>query len=415
MKPKIEIEDYNYNLPEERIAKFPLDKRDESRILIYKDHLISEACFSNLPDLIPSDSIMVFNSTKVVPARLIFRKNTGARIEIFCLEPYSPSEYVSSFASADSCEWVVTIGNAKRWKEGELSFETHNERRAENIDLRAEIVEKREEDYIVKFKWEGGIPFSQVLEICGNVPIPPYLKRESQEIDKERYQTLYAKSRGSVAAPTAGLHFSEKVLEELNIKGIKRDELILHVGAGTFRPVKSKYIGNHKMHSEPFTVSRRFLENLVESIELKRNVVAVGTTSMRVLESLYYVGKQISKSGIPRSVEQWEPYNGNIDSSTNSIDTSAECAIKKIVECMDAHKMESFSGKTEIIIVPGYRFKIVDILITNFHQPQSTLLLLVSAFIGDKWKSVYKYALDRNFRFLSYGDSSILFGNREKV
>jgi len=415
VRPKIEIEDYNYNLPEERVAKFPLDKRDESKILIYKDHSISEACFSNLPELIPSGSIMVFNSTKVVPARLVFRKNSGARIEIFCLEPHSPSEYVNSFASVDYCEWIATIGNAKRWKEGELSFETHDVSGAENIDLRVAIVEKREEDYIVKFNWKGGIPFSQVLEICGNVPIPPYLKRESQEIDKERYQTLYAKARGSVAAPTAGLHFSENVLEELSLRGIKREELTLHVGAGTFRPVKSKYIGDHKMHSEPFTVSRRFLENLVENIDLKRNVVAVGTTSMRVLESLYYVGKQISESGIPEGVEQWEPYNGNINSSTNSKDISAEYAIKKIVEWMDVHKMELFSGKTEIIIVPGYRFRIVDILITNFHQPQSTLLLLVSAFIGNRWKSVYKYALDNNFRFLSYGDSSILFGNREKV
>ena len=412
---KIEIEDYNYNLPEEKIAKFPLDKRDDSKILVYKDRLIDEMRFTNLPDLIPEGSLMVFNSTKVVPARLIFKKDSGARIEIFCLEPYSPMEYISSFASVGSCEWIVAIGNAKRWKDGELSFETYDVKGAKSIDLRVVIVEKREEDYIVQFKWEGGIPFSQVLEICGNIPIPPYLKRASEEIDRERYQTLYAKERGSVAAPTAGLHFSEKVLEELSIRDIKREELTLHVGAGTFRPVKSKYISNHKMHSEPFTVSLGFLKNLLESIESKRNIVAVGTTSMRVLESLYYIGKHISQFGEAGEVEQWEPYVDTPFSSTNTIDISTEYAIKKIVEWMDIRKIESYSGKTEIIIVPGYRFKVVDILITNFHQPKSTLLLLVSAFIGDNWKSVYKYALDNNFRFLSYGDSSILFRDRKKV
>jgi len=413
---KIEIEDYNYDLPEEKIAKFPLDKRDSSKILIYKDRLISETQFTNLPELIPDSSVMVFNSTKVVPARLIFRRDSGARIEIFCLEPYSPSEYIRSFASVGSCEWIVAIGNAKRWKDGELLFETHGVGEVVNIDLRVSMVKKREEDYIVQFRWNGGIPFSYLLELCGNIPIPPYLKRESQAVDLERYQTLYAKERGSVAAPTAGLHFSEKVLKELNFRGIGIEELTLHVGAGTFRPVKSKYITDHKMHSEPFTVSRKFLVNLLESIESERSIIAVGTTSIRVLESLYYVGRQISRSGEPGEIKQWEPYaDSHIFIETNDVDVSAKNAIKEIIKWMDCHGMESYKGRTEIIIVPGYRFKIADTLITNFHQPQSTLLLLVSAFIGDSWKSVYKYAIDNNFRFLSYGDSSILFCNREKM
>ena len=412
MGPKIEIEDYNYNLPEEKIAKFPLNKRDDSKILVFKERLIGETLFSNLAGLIPEGSLMVFNSTKVVPARLIFKKDTGAQIEIFCLEPHSPSEYISSFASVESCEWIAAIGNAKRWKDGELLFETYGVKGAEDVDLRVSVVEKREEDYIVRFRWRGGIPFSHLLELCGNIPIPPYLKRESQKIDQERYQTLYAKIRGSVAAPTAGLHFSDEVLKELCTRGIEREELTLHVGAGTFRPVKSKYIADHKMPSEPFTVSRRFLENLLGAIESNRRIVAVGTTSTRVLESLYYIGMKISKSGEPGEVGQWEPYSDAADSLTDTSDISVKYAIKKIIEWMDSRNIELYNGKTEIIIVPGYRFKIVDILITNFHQPQSTLLLLVSAFIGENWKDVYKYAADNNFRFLSYGDSSILFRSR---
>ena len=413
MEPKIKIEDFNYNLPEERIAKYPLPKRDNSKLLVYKDGDISEKGFSYLPTLLPSDSLVIFNSTKVVPARLIFKKSTGARIEIFCLEPYSPIEYSLSFASERCCEWVVTVGNAKRWKGEDIYFDTMDVG-VKSLNLRVSIVSRREEDYIVKFIWDGEVPFSRVLEMCGNIPIPPYLKRDTEEVDQQRYQTLYAKERGSVAAPTAGLHFSEAVFGDLSAKGIRCEELTLHVGAGTFRPVKSQYIEEHKMHSEPFTVSRKFLEVLRKSIEDGSEIVAVGTTSTRVLESLYYLGRQISKYGDYGRVGQWEPYTV-ISTDSVTVDDSVIYSIDKIIEWMNIRHMDTISGNTEIMIVPGYEFKIVDILVTNFHQPQSTLLLLISAFIGDRWRDVYKYAMDNEFRFLSYGDSSVLFGCSKKM
>ena len=409
MKHRIKIEDFNYSLPEERIAKYPLERRDDSKLLVYREGQIDEKRFICLPELLPTNSLIVFNSTKVVPARLIFRKSTGARIEVFCLEPHSPAEYNLSFASERCCEWIATVGNAKRWKRGEdICFEDRGIGAVKGLNLRASIVAHREEDYIIQFVWDGGVPFSRVLELCGNIPIPPYLKRNTEEIDQNRYQTLYAKERGSVAAPTAGLHFSETVFEQLRAKGIGCEELILHVGAGTFRPVKTQYIEEHKMHSEPFTVSRKFLEILLENIENKRNVVAVGTTSTRVLESLYYIGLQIERCGKPERVGQWEPYS-------DTVNKTAKYSINKIIEWMNICRIDSFNGTTEVMLIPGYEYKIVDILITNFHQPQSTLLLLISAFIGEKWRDIYKYAMDNEFRFLSYGDSSILFGCREKM
>ena len=422
MEPEIKIEDYNYELPEERIAKFPLDERDQSKILIYKDGAIGENIFSNLPELLPDGSLMVFNSTKVVPARLIFKKDTGARIEIFCLEPYSPADYNLSFAAENSCEWIVAVGNAKRWRGEEIGFDCRDIDDVKALNLRASIITRREEDYIVKFAWDAKIPFSNVLELCGNIPIPPYLKRDTQEIDHERYQTLYARVRGSVAAPTAGLHFSGKVLDKLKDNGIGYEELILHVGAGTFRPVKSQYIAEHKMHSEPFTVSRRFLEVLLNCLKSRQNIIAVGTTSTRVLESLYYLGLQIARCGAPGKIEQWEPYRSGVGSldcgEYTGADSDVEASIYsigRVVEWMDKNGIDHYSGNTEILIAPGYKFKIVDILITNFHQPQSTLLLLISAFIGERWRDIYKYAINNNFRFLSYGDSSILFGCRQKM
>lgn len=403
MRPKIKISDYTYNLPENRIAKYPLEKRDDSKILIFKNSLITENKFSNLIELLPKDSIMVFNNTKVVPARLLFRKSTGAIIEIFCLEPIDPSEYAMSFASKNSCSWNVVIGNAKRWKNGALDFfcdENHID--AYKIHLRAELIKKGSDNSsIVKFSWDTGISFSEVLDICGKIPIPPYLKRDTESLDLERYQTLYAKIKGSVAAPTAGLHFTDKVLKEIKHKGVPMENICLHVGAGTFVPVKSEYVSEHKMHTEPFSVSKEFIQHLYNSINDKK-VIAVGTTSMRCLESLYYIGCHCANGEEPGSVSQWEPYENNND-------ISAKKAIGSILDYLNGNNMDFLIARTAIIIVPGYKFKIVDILITNFHQPQSTLLLLIGAFIGDKWHEIYDYALSHDYRFLSYGDSSILF------
>lgn len=402
MEPKIKIEDFSYNLPDEKIAKFPLSERDASRILIYRDGVISESKFSNLAEIVPNDSLIVFNNTKVVPARLIFKKESGAKIEIFCLEPHKPAEYVNSFSTIKECSWVAVVGNAKRWKSGIIKLDNFNSIEAANLNLTAECIDKSENSYIIKFKWDGGVSFSEVLDICGKIPIPPYLHRESQESDKERYQTLYAKERGSVAAPTAGLHFTNEVLNKLKHSNILTDEICLHVGAGTFIPVKSNEISDHKMHSEPFSVSLNFVKNLYTKLVENKSIVAVGTTSVRTIESLYYLGLQIIMNGFPKDVSQWEPY------STDE-KYSAEDALKALISWMESINLQNLERRTEIIIVPGYNFKFVNVLITNFHQPQSTLLLLISSFTGDKWRDIYKYALGNDFRFLSYGDSSIIF------
>ncbi len=402
MEPKIKIEDFTYNLPDEKVAKFPLPERDASRILIYKDGIISESIFSNIAEIIPRESLIIFNNTKVVPARLIFRKESGAKIEIFCLEPFKPAEYVNSFSSRKECSWVAVVGNAKRWKSGIIKFDNFSIEEAGNLNLSAEIEIKSNEKYVINFKWDGGLSFSEVLEICGKVPIPPYLHRDSQESDKERYQTLYAKERGSVAAPTAGLHFTNEVLNKISDYNISMEEICLHVGAGTFIPVKSKEISEHKMHSEPFSVSLSFLKNLYNKHINNKPVAAVGTTSVRTIESLYYLGLQTIKYGTPKDVSQWEPY---ADEDRHS---AAE-ALEALISWMESANLQYLERKTEIIIVPGYNFKYINVLITNFHQPQSTLLLLISAFTGEKWKDIYSYALEKDFRFLSYGDSSILF------
>lgn len=404
MEPKIKIADFNYNLPEDRIAKYPLAKRDDSKILIFADEKISESKFSNLSEILPGNSLMVFNNTKVVPARLLFKKESGALIEIFCLEPVEPNDYALSFASTQECSWNVVIGNAKRWKGGDVYFlcdESHN--KAYSLQLKAELRYKGDNNgSIVKFKWETGVSFSEVLDICGKIPIPPYLKRDTESLDLERYQTLYAKIKGSVAAPTAGLHFTSNVLDSLDKKGISRENICLHVGAGTFVPVKSEYIADHKMHTEPFSVTRAFLRKLYEKDDSCK-VIAVGTTSTRCLESLYYLGVQCIKHGNPNAVTQWEPY---------SLDCSYTLkeSLGALLWYMETNGMDTLTARTAIIIVPSYTFKVVDILVTNFHQPQSTLLLLISAFTGkDNWKSIYDYALTHDFRFLSYGDSSVLF------
>ncbi len=404
MEPKIKISDFTYNLPDERIAKYPLEKRDDSKLLIFKDNSISERKFSNLSEILPEGSLMVFNNTKVVPARLLFKKLSGAVIEIFCLEPVEPNDYALSFSSNAECSWNVVIGNAKKWKDGDVYFlcdQTHS--RAYGLNLRAELIYKGDNNgSVVKFKWETGVSFSEVLDICGRIPIPPYLKRDTEALDLERYQTLYAKIKGSVAAPTAGLHFTENVLDDIDKKRISRENVCLHVGAGTFVPVKSEYIANHKMHTEPFSVTKAFLEKLY-GLQPSQKVIAVGTTSTRCLESLYYLGVQCIERGRPDAVSQWEPY---VDTYNYSLTES----VKALLDYMEANNLDVLTARTAIIIVPAYSFKVVDILVTNFHQPQSTLLLLISAFTGgDNWRSIYNYALDNGFRFLSYGDSSVLF------
>lgn len=399
MIPEIHIEDYNYNLPDERIAKYPLSDRDASKLLLYKG-TPEEKLFRKISEYLPENSMMVFNDTKVVPARLHFQRETGAHIEIFCLEPVCPNEYVTMFAETRRCRWKCIVGNVKRWKNDILHlYNPLNDTAIDTMNLRAELIERSGETSVVEFSWTDGAPFSRVLEVCGSVPIPPYLNRDTEELDLERYQTLYARFRGSVAAPTAGLHFTENVLESIRNKGIDTDTVCLHVGAGTFLPVKSSLVSEHTMHREPFVVSLAFLEKLVS---LKGSLIAVGTTSVRTLESLYYVGVKCIENGLPGDVSQWEPYSREY---TYTLSDSLNAIIKYLKD----NEMSELKVGTEIIIVPGFRFRVVDVLVTNFHQPQSTLLLLISAFVGGDWKAIYDYALNNQFRFLSYGDSSLLF------
>ena len=341
---------------------------------------------------------MIFNDTKVVPARLFFRKETGAHIEIFCLEPIDPAEYNTSFASTSHCTWKCVIGNAKRWKDG-LVHSISDEGELAEMHLTARLISRDGQTGSVEFSWDGGAPFSRVLELCGQVPIPPYLNRETEAIDLERYQTIYARIRGSVAAPTAGLHFTEAVRESIRAKGISLETVCLHVGAGTFLPVKSSLVSEHRMHREPFVVSRALLERILSS---KGKLIAVGTTSVRTLESLYYVGVSCIECGHPVDVEQWAPY-------TREYPYSTEEALSAIIRWLDDNGLDELMVGTRIIIEPGFTFRLVDMMVTNFHQPQSTLLLLISSFVGGDWHTIYDYALGHGFRFLSYGDSSLLF------
>lgn len=400
MIPEIRIEDYNYTLPDDRIAKYPLSQRDASKLLLYKDGEVTEHRFTDIASLLPEGSLMIFNDTKVVPARLHFQRPTGAHIEIFCLEPVHPEEYVTMFAVTDSCRWKCIVGNVKRWKNDVLDlYNPDSDEVVNNLSLKAKLVERRGETSIVEFSWEGGLPFSRVLEIGGSVPIPPYLNRDTEDIDLERYQTLYARFRGSVAAPTAGLHFTDEVLEKIRERNITTETVCLHVGAGTFLPVKSTLVSDHKMHREPFVVTLDFLEKLLSKTGL---LVAVGTTSVRTLESLYYVGVKCIETGKPADVDQWEPYSREYSYSLNE-------SLAALIDYMKSHGLKNLQLGTRIIIVPGYTFKVVDVLVTNFHQPQSTLLLLISAFVKGDWSTIYDFALAHDFRFLSYGDSSLLF------
>lgn len=400
MIPDIRIEDYNYPLPDGRIAKYPLPERDASKLLHYEAGEISGHSFRNLPEILPSDALMIFNDTRVVPARLHFRRGTGAHIEIFCLEPDTPAEYNVNFAQTQKCRWKCIVGNVKRWKSDILHlYNPEDNAEIAEMDMQASLVERNGETSIVEFTWRNEAPFSKVLETCGSIPIPPYLNRETESIDLERYQTMYAKYRGSVAAPTAGLHFTPEVMEAVRAKGIDIEKVCLHVGAGTFLPVKTSAVAEHPMHREPFSVSLGLIRKLRDR---KQPVVAVGTTSVRTLESLYYAGVRCIRDGQPSDIGQWDPY-------TLDKDYSLEEALEALVSYMEGNGMEELRLGTKIIIVPGYRFRIVDILVTNFHQPQSTLLLLVSAFTDGDWHRIYDYALAHDFRFLSYGDSSVLF------
>ena len=399
---KIRIEDYNYNLPDDHIAKYPLIKRDCSKLLVYKDEKITDAVFSNLPDFLPDNTLMVFNNTKVIQARLRFQKTTGAQIEIFCLEPHIPNDYQLSFQQTERCSWICLIGNLKKWKEGDLAREIIID--GSKVELRARRVQSHGDSHIVGFEWDDRhVTFSELLEAVGELPIPPYLNRDTEEQDKQTYQTVYSKIDGSVAAPTAGLHFTPEVFTSLRNSGVKLAELTLHVGAGTFRPVKSELIGDHIMHSEFISVRKETIEQLLNH---RGKIIAVGTTSVRTLESLYYLGVILKDKTISHlQVSQWMPY-------LNSDTLSVEEALNNILDYLNSNNLTTLVADTQIIIAPGYEFKIVDGIITNFHQPQSTLLLLVSALVGEgKWKDIYQHALDNDYRFLSYGDSSLLLKN----
>lgn len=398
----IRIADYDYPLPDERIAKYPLAERDASKLLHYQGGSISETVFRNLPTLLPQGTLMVFNNTRVIRARLHFRKATGAQIEVFCLEPHTPADYEQSFAARGSASWTCLVGNLKRWHEGTLE-QTLNVGGHE-VRLTAERLGLSGTGHEVRFRWDDdSLTFAELLDAAGALPIPPYLNRQTEACDLVTYQTVYSRIKGSVAAPTAGLHFTPQVLADIDAAGIGREEVTLHVGAGTFKPVKSETIGGHEMHSEQFAVRRTTVERLLAH---GATCTAVGTTSVRTLESLYFLGCMVKECpGIDPSalrVGQWQPYERDYT-------LSGEASLSALLRYMEAHDLDVLHAPTQIIIVPGYRFRIVSRMLTNFHQPQSTLLLLVSAFVGEnRWRDIYRYALDNGFRFLSYGDSSLL-------
>lgn len=398
----IHISEFDYPLPDERIAKFPLPVRDQSKLLVYRHGQVSEDVFTSLPDYIPTGELMVFNNTKVIQARLHFRKETGALIEVFCLEPILPADYALNFQQTEHVAWLCMIGNLKKWKEGVLRREMMVKGRP--LTLTAERGECRGTSHWIDFRWDNPeVTFADILEVFGELPIPPYLNRATQESDKVTYQTVYSKIKGSVAAPTAGLHFTSRVLDALRDKGVDLEELTLHVGAGTFKPVKSEEIEGHEMHTEYISVSRSTIEKLIAH---GGKAIAVGTTSVRTLESLYHIGVTLLKhpdaSEEELPVRQWQPYEMEEDAPT-----SVE-ALSALLGYLDRHGMEALHTSTQIIITPGYDYRIVKAMVTNFHQPKSTLLLLVSAFVQGDWRTIYDYALAHGFRFLSYGDSSLL-------
>jgi S-adenosylmethionine:tRNA ribosyltransferase-isomerase len=398
LKPEnIRIEDYSYELPDHRIAKYPLEQRDQSQLLIYNNGEISKEQFQNIDQYVDSNITCVFNNTKVIQARLKFYKETGAQIEIFCLEPIAPSDYVLAFQQTERIKWKCIVGNLKKWKDQELNkvISIQNTK----IILKATKVSSEGNAQIIEFTWNNsGFTFSEILENIGLTPIPPYLNRESEGIDKDRYQTIYSKLKGSVAAPTAGLHFTDQILKKFKEKKIELEEVTLHVGAGTFKPVKSETIDEHEMHTEHFVIRKESIANLLKS----KKILAVGTTSVRTIESVYWLGvKLIETNRWDSHISQWEAYD--LTGKYNK-----EESLTAILTYMETNAIAELHASTQIMIFPGYSFKMVDMLITNFHQPKSTLLLLIGAFIGTDWKKVYDFALNQDFRFLSYGDSSLL-------
>lgn len=394
----IKISEYSYHLPDARIAKYPLAERDSSKLLVWNKGAIKKEQFKNIIHYIPADSLLVFNNTRVIHARLFFRKDTGAKIEIFCLEPVQPADHQLAFQQTSRVVWKCMVGNAKKWKDGELVRPI--ELNEKTIHLQARKVKQEGNSFFIEFAWNGNYHFAEIIENSGVLPIPPYLNRETEPADEETYQTVYAKSDGSVAAPTAGLHFTETVMNELANKNVALRELTLHVGAGTFQPVKSEKIDGHKMHHEKVIVSKKFIEELLVN---HRKVIAVGTTSVRSLESIYWAGLKLGNQNNSLQnieIEQWEPYETHLN-------VSVQEALKNVINYLEKHKLAELQFSTQIIIVPGYKFKLVEGMVTNFHQPQSTLLLLIGAFLGNDWKKVYDFALENEFRFLSYGDSNL--------
>lgn len=414
----IHISDFNYELSDERIAKFPLQQRDHSKLLIYQHGEVSDDVFLNLPNHLPKGALMVFNNTRVIQARLHFRKETGALIEVFLMEPALPADYEQMFQTTGKCSWLCMVGNLKKWKEGPLMRDFEIKGKALTLSATMDRNKTMEKsggtNYWVDFEWDNPeVNFAEILEAVGELPIPPYLNRATQESDKTTYQTVFSKIKGSVAAPTAGLHFTDAVLHDLDQKGVVRDEVTLHVGAGTFKPVKSVEIEDHHMHTEYIVVHRHTFERLLQH---DCSVIAVGTTSVRTLESLYYMGVKLAMN--PQCTEedlhvnQWEPYDlPHNEEGLVLVDgepVSVEQSVRNLLDYLNRDGLEALHSSTQIIIAPGYVYKIVKMLVTNFHQPQSTLLLLVSAFLKGDWRKVYDYALSHDFRFLSYGDSSLL-------
>ena len=400
MHPKeISIANFTYELPDERIAKYPLENRDESKLLCYRSGEIHERVFKELPNVLSSDALLVYNNTKVIRARMLFYKETGSKIEIFCLEPHTPADYALSFQQTERVMWRCMVGGARKWKEDKLFMKLPN-----GTTLAAERKGRDHGDFLIEFSWDNlALTFSDVIEQSGNIPIPPYLNRPSEESDLSTYQTVYAKYKGSVAAPTAGLHFTDEVLDQLRENGVITDEVTLHVGAGTFQPVKASQMEDHNMHTETIAVTLDTVK------QLKRkwgHIIAVGTTSVRTLESLYWIGNLFMQGGIESPdgahLDQWTPYADGLKNSTVDV-------LEALENWMLANDVTVLHASTQIIIAPSYEFRVIEGMLTNFHQPNSTLLLLVSALVGEDWRKIYDYALAHDFRFLSYGDSSLLF------
>jgi S-adenosylmethionine:tRNA ribosyltransferase-isomerase len=403
--PDINIDDYNYELPDDRIAQIPLPERDASKLLVFRNNTIRGDVFRNIRDYIPSDSMLVFNDSRVIRARIIFHKETGARIEVFCLEPIAPAGMESAFIATGNSTWKCLVGNAKRWKGGPLEMSTGS------FKLKAEIITPLADgSFAIKFEWlPSGLAFSEVLEKAGQVPLPPYIHRENIPDDNTRYQTVYAHAEGSVAAPTAGLHFTNELLDKLRTKNIRFEYTTLHVGVGTFRPVASSNLRDHVMHHERIHVTIKAMKEIMQQIP--DQVIAVGTTAARTLESLYWAGVKVmaGDAGSYPVVSQWDPY-GSLSS-----DIPARKAIHALIYYLEQRGSQAYSAETQLMIVPGYRFRVVNGLVTNFHMPRSTLLLLVAAMIGERWKDAYQFAMDNNFRFLSYGDACLFFPSGESI